>query len=210
MKKFISLIVIGAMVALSGCSATPITQAQYDLQVQKETAKVSCYDRLKDRDARIASMLAKIPEDQVSLVFVLTQMQENNKQLMAIATGNSADECSTGTSVFDVQIAELKYKNDTVKSVTGSVIDLGKFGFGVWGATEISADLAHAGAKTVYGDDNSAVNSGTGNSVVEDSLKTSGEGAAISSSLPSVDVSTTHTSSNSISTPTTSTYTETP
>jgi hypothetical protein len=136
-------------------------------------------------------MLSAVPKDQIALVFVLTQMQENNKQLMAIATGNSADECSTGTSAFDVQIAELKYKNHALESVTGNVVDLGKFGFGVWGATDIADSLADAGGTVINGNDNSTTNSGTGNSVLTDNFKTAGESSNVSTVLPTVDQSST-------------------
>jgi len=206
MKKFLLTFMAGVVsLTMISCSPTPLTQTQYDLQVRQESARASCYQRLEARDSRLTTMLTAVPKDQVALVFVLTQMQENNKQLMAIATGNSADPCSMGTNAFDVQIAEVTAKNHAVEVVSGNLIDLGKFGLGVWGATAISSDLAHAGGTVVNGTDNSNTVTGTGNSVLTDNFKTQGEASTVGATLPAVDQSNTDTHTNTTTTTSTNT-----
>jgi hypothetical protein len=149
---------------ISGCSVTPLDQSSVNLQTQAYNAKISCYDRLRERDIQINSLLATIPKDQVALVFVLNQMQENNKQLMAIATGHSADPCSIGTTAFDVQIAEVKAKNHAVEVVGGDVTSLGKWITGTVAVSNVSSDLSKGGASSVStteisGDNNNIVSS---------------------------------------------------
>lgn len=192
MKKilsYVSIAIIGAVgLVMAGCSATPLTQSQVTLQSQAYTAKMSCYDRLKARDIQLTSMLSHIPEDQIALVMVLNQMQESNKSMMAIATGHSADPCSSGAGAFDVQIAEVKYKNHAVEVVGGDVISLGKWVAGVVAISNVSSDLAETGGSTtttnVSGNKNSVGSNNATASAggVNVSGNTLAEGASVDSS----------------------------
>jgi len=194
MKKFISLLCIGIIsvgsLMMSGCSTTPLSQGQIDLQESAYTAKTSCYQRLQIRDQRLTTMLGRVPKDQIALVLVLTQMQDSNKQLMAIATGNSSDECSTGTTAFDVQIAEVESKNAVVGKAVGVTGETIKMALGVYGAVEIVGSVADASGIKVIGDSNS-VSTATDNAHIggsrfnTDKSGTGNSGSNIDSNLTS-------------------------
>jgi len=130
LKKICITLFAGLM--LAGCSAHEVTQNEIAVQHDIDSAKNSCYNMLAQRDLALTKMLTNVPKEQVALVLVLTQMQENNKQMMAIATGHSADPCGGQTNVFDAQIAEVQAKNSALRSIGGNVVTLGQWGLGAW------------------------------------------------------------------------------
>jgi hypothetical protein len=164
MKNVLSwLTIMLAGISLAGCSATPLTQEQVDLQSKSIDAQVACYERLQAQDGRIATMLARVPEDQIALVMVLQSMQENNKALMAIATGNEYNPCSTGTTAFDVQIAEVQSKNAAASSITSSAFGLGKW---IVGGYTIGAVADKISGDTITATGGSEINQNAKNTTV--------------------------------------------
>jgi len=153
MKFFAVLMIVVFSISMVGCSATPLTQNQVQLTQAAYTAQGACYDRLAKQDLQINTMLSKVPDDQVGLVIALQSMQENNKSMMAMVTGNSYNPCDMGDNAFTVQIAEINAKNKTARDVSGNVLDLGKWVAGavtVLGvADKISGDTltAHEGSE---------------------------------------------------------------
>lgn len=183
-----------------GCSATPLTSNQINLQKSAYDSKTACYDMLKSRENVINTYISQVPKDQIALVLVLTQMQENNKQLMAIATGNSADPCDIGTTAFDVQIAEVEAKNKVVGNIGGNITNLGKFIAGSIAVINVSDDLSKAKGSTTIGDGNTidSYKSTNGSTTSSDNVL-SGDNA----NMPSNGTNTeTNNNDNSVSTPT--------
>jgi hypothetical protein len=163
--------VMATCAILAGCSATPLTHEQVVLQQQQEISRSSCYDRLKTRDIELTKAIAQVPKDQIALVLVLTQMQESNRQMLAMATGKNADPCAVGTNAFDVQIAEVRAKNHALESVTGNVFEFGKWGLGAWAVGKAVDGMGdHIG-----GDYNNNTVSGKGNTINNNSFKTASD-----------------------------------
>lgn len=164
MKKVLSVVLMCVVaIALVGCGATPLTQNQVDLQEAKYTAQGKCYERLKLQDAQLTTLLSRVPNEQMALVVVLQGMQENNKALMAIATGNDYNPCADGASAFDVQIAEITEKNKALASGIKDGTGLGKWIVGGW---TISNVVDKVGQTTVTGDNNE-INQNAKNSKID-------------------------------------------
>lgn len=134
-KNLIGAVLIIAFMA--GCAATPITPSQERIQIAMEQAEVACYEQQTDHDIAIMEAMSNVPKDQVAFVVMMMQMSEANKEAMAMATGKSYNPCNSSTSAFDVQVAELKYKNDYASNATGSLLNLGKWAVGGWAVSEL-------------------------------------------------------------------------
>ena len=164
MKRILVLLMgVFLAVGMIGCSATPMTQVQADLSAKQFDAQVACYERLKEQDAQISRVISVVPEDQVALVLVLQQVQENNKALMSIATGNEYNPCSTGANAFDVQIAEVTEKNKALSSGVSS--GAGAFKWLVGGLT-ISSVADKIGGTAISAGGNVETNANSKNSAV--------------------------------------------
>ena len=191
MRKLFSIAVIGCVaLIMAGCGATPLTTEQTTLHNNMEITKRSCYQGMAVVEAQRMKALGSIPKDQLALVLVLTQVQEQNKAMMAMATGKSYDPCGSGANAFDVQIAEIEHKNRSL----GRTIDLGQWIAGAWAATEVIDSIAGVGAMTL---------SGNGNSVTSTSIDVSGSKNSLSTSSsthPNIDNSATADSHNDNST----------
>jgi hypothetical protein len=163
--------ILSVCAVLAGCSATPLTHEQVVLHQQQEISRSHCYDRLSTRDIELTKAIAQVPKDQIALVLVLTQMQESNRQMLAMATGKNADPCAMGTNAFDVQIAEIRSKNHAVESITGNVFEFGKWGLGAWAVGKAVDGMGdHIG-----GDYNANSVSGKGNTINNNSFKTASD-----------------------------------
>ena len=182
MNKIKYFVLACICVTLCSCSVSPLTQGQIDIQKSAETAKVACYNSQAEKENTISTNMAFVPQEQIALVLVMTQMQESNKQMMAIATGNTYDPCATGTTAFDVQIAEVESKNKALSTTSTGLFGLGKWVVGAWAGTEIIDSIATAGAITIAGD---------GNSLNQNSFNTVGdENSLVNTSTVNIDKST--------------------
>lgn len=185
----VSFIVCMAIVVLAGCSATPLSQQQVSLQTLQEGSRVKCYESMKKIEMERMKALSQIPKDQLALVLVLNQSQENSKAMMSMATGNAYDPCSVGKNAFDVQIAEIKYKNQSLGKTVNGTINLGKWVAGAWAVDSVVDSISSsAGAISMIGD---------GNSINQDSGHISGDGNSTSLTTDNSDNNNSYNTDNS-------------
>lgn len=164
MKKIVTLLLCVFAIALVGCSATPLTQEQLQLQEASYIAQSDCYERLEARDAQIAQQIAQVPPEQIGLVIVLQQMQESNQAMMSLATGNQYNPCDIGSTAFDVQIAEVRSKNLALSSGMTGAFGLGKWIVGGVTATAIADKI---GGDVITATGGSEVNQNAKNTTVD-------------------------------------------
>ena len=112
-------------------------------------------------------------------------MQQQTAILVGMATGKNASPCGNGTNLFDVMQTEVAQKNESLRSVTGSVAGVAKFGLGVWGATEVVDSIGKNAGSTsnvsTEGGDSSISNSRTNTETNTDVSNTGEEGTATTS-----------------------------
>ena len=181
MKKMFTMISIGIIsLIMIGCSSTPITMAQLDINDSQERSRIECYKSLKEAQLERTKALSFIPKDQLALVLVLDSMQSNNLVMMGMATGKNYDPCGSGTNVFDVQIAEVNAKNGSLQSVTGGFVDIAKIGLAVWGATEIVDSISGASSGLAIAGDGNTVVSGSTLTNSMNNVSTTGEMSSLS------------------------------
>ena len=113
MKTIIYFIFLFAVLFLSGCAKSDLTQL--DLTANNDMAKATkaCYEARKID-------LTGVPKDAIGYIVMSKQFGD---ALLAV-TGN--DPCRS-TNVFDVQIAEVQAKNKSLQVGTGNILDLGKW-----------------------------------------------------------------------------------
>lgn len=165
------MLMLGVTMLLVGCGVTPLSSTQVSLQEKQYDAQEACFERLEAKDTKLQEMMARVPENQVSLMIVLQEMQENNKALMSMATGNNYNPCDVGPSAFDVQIAEVTEKNKTVRAGVKEGSSLGKFGIGGYTLDSI---FGKAGGVVINGDGNE-FNKNSKNTSIDAGLDASGE-----------------------------------
>ncbi len=163
MKRMI-FFVMSLLVAFAfiGCSATPLSQNQVVLTQQALTTQAACYERLREREIQIGKLIAKADPSQVGLMVALHEVQENNKQMMAMVTGHNYDPCKVTTG-FDVQIAEIKEKNSSLRSGMKDGASLGRW---VVGGLTVSSALDKIGSDTITYGNNNEINKGSKNTSV--------------------------------------------
>ena len=150
------------LAVMVGCSATPITPSQERIQIAQETTEIACYNQMIDHDVAMMEALVNVPKNQIAFVVMMLEQQENSKEMMALATGRTYNPCAAGSSVFDVQIAELKEKNQYATSATASALSIGKWIVGGWAVSTI-IDKATGDAYNYVASDNAKVNVGSQN-----------------------------------------------
>jgi len=170
-------IVLLAILTLSGCSLHKFAPDDGILQVEKgkEASKIACYQAQSKVDYSKLSDMA----------IVMIEQQKSTAQLVSALTGKSGDPCSGGTNLNDVLIADSKERNESLRSVTGSVAGVAKFGLGVWGATEVVDSIGkNAGTNSTVnteGGDSSISNSHVNTETTTDVTNTGEEGTATTS-----------------------------
>lgn len=128
---------IFVMMLFAGCSITPLAQLDLDAMSQQQATVKACHDARKID-------LTGVPKDAVGYVVMAKQFGD---ALLAV-TGN--DPCKM-TNAFDVQIAEVKAKNETFSKGLGVASTLGMMmvgadvlntAFGVAGGSFTATDSA--------------------------------------------------------------------
>ncbi len=144
MNKTLAL-VTGLMLAGCAIEVTPPTIEQVKMQRYTDEVRDHCYSSIQAGLIADATLMAKVPEESRTMVVMLKQQGEFSKQMLAMATGASLDPCAGGTNLYDVQIAELKAKQD----MAGKYID-GTLGLAKWvvGGYTVAAILDRAGGTT--------------------------------------------------------------
>ena len=166
-----------AILTLSGCGLHKFAADDGILQVEmnKDAARVACYQAQSKVDYSKLSDMA----------IVMIEQQRATAQLVSALTGKSVDPCSGGTNLNDVLIADSRQRNESLRSVTGSVAGVAKFGLGVWGATEVVDSIGkNAGSTSTVnteGGDSSISNSRTNTETNTDVSNTGEEGTATTS-----------------------------
>jgi len=166
-----------AILTLSGCSLHKFAADDGILQVEmnKDAARVACYQAQGKIDYSKLSDMA----------IVMIEQQKSTAQLVSALTGKSVDPCSGGTNLNDVLIADSQQRNESLRSVTGSVAGVAKFGLGVWGATEVVDSIGKNAGSTsnvsTEGGDSSISNSRTNTETNTDVSNTGEEGTATTS-----------------------------
>jgi len=172
-----TLIALFALVMLTGCGLHNFEAGDGILQVEmdKDAARVACYQAQSKPDYSKLSDMA----------IVMIEQQKATAQLVSALTGKSVDPCSGGTNLNDVLIADSNNRNESLRSITGTVAGVAKFGLGVWGATEVIDSIGkNAGSTsnvTTEGGDSTISNSRTNTETVTRVTNTGEEGTATTS-----------------------------
>jgi hypothetical protein len=119
----------------AGCAAHETTQFEVTANADVEESVADCQRSLADIAMAEATVIRAVPSNKRDTVTLIYLMQKNNVDLVAAATGHSANPCKQ-TNMFDAQIAEVKAKNDALKSTSGNVLNLGQW---IVGGTTIAA-----------------------------------------------------------------------
>ena len=147
------------------------------VEMKKVEARTACYQS----QAMNGPDYSKLSD----MAIVMIEQQKSTAQLVSALTGKSVDPCSGGTNLNDVLIADSQQRNESLRSVTGSVAGVAKFGLGVWGATEVVDRIGKNAGSTsnvsTEGGDSSISNSRTNTETNTDVSNTGEEGTATTS-----------------------------
>jgi hypothetical protein len=148
MKKLILLVFA---IALSGCSSS-LTSLDPDTISRMDTANSAAESACWKAQTAASLIDCKGLSEMGCLML---KQQQATTQIVAAATGHSP--CASKKGLADVLIAEVQAKNETARSVTGNIIDLGKWGVGAWAATDIAKSaFGAAGDHTVVSNSDDA------------------------------------------------------
>jgi len=113
-----------------------------DLDGNKEQAKAvkACYESKK-------LDLTGVPDEAIGYIVMSNQFSNT---ILAV-TGY--DPCKS-TNMFDVQIAEVKAKNDVAGRTVSGVVDLASIGLGIWGTVQVVESISDGAGIKVNGDGN--------------------------------------------------------
>lgn len=176
--KVLTLIIVGLM--MMGCGATKLDPMVADkIETARAQQREACEAR-KSAQTEAQSKMAAGLSKEAQMEFVRSL---GTAMVVQAATGNQ-DACGAGgANAYDVQIAEVKAKNDTVKSVVGDIKDGTVWGFGITAAKKVMTKaLDSAGDNTnnnITGDGNEQKSNHTQTiSNAETNASADGEGAS--------------------------------
>ena len=168
MKYPIYLIIV---LLLSSCVSMPEpTEQHVKMQEAASSASVACYQKAAAVEARAAAMLQNIPADQRMFLVMMSQQSENNKAMMAMATGRTYDPCSAGTNYNDVAVQLVRSQGELSQSYISAAKWLGGMGLGY---LAIDSIVDGVGATLNAGGDIISGSSGSGN--INHGMKTQNE-----------------------------------
>ena len=150
-------------------------------QALKESEK--SYSSLQGLDPTVAAMVVMSENYSRSMENAMDSMAK----IVSAVTGNSLD----GTNVYDVVRESVRQKGETTRSITSSVVTLGKWGFGAWAATDIFKTFGKStGDNYNYtSGDNSTTWSNIDKGYYQTNSTATSSGESISASSPSSDFS---------------------
>jgi hypothetical protein len=151
MKKYVSLVLSGLLLSSCGLHQFKEGDPLLTLELAKAGAKAECYKNRKQVDTSGMSEIGKL---------ALSQQQSYEKIIGAIS-GKQVDECSDGTNLNDVLIADSKNRNDTAKSVTSSITSFGTTAVITWGVTNVMGKAFDKAGDTAGGNINKDHSSST-------------------------------------------------
>jgi hypothetical protein len=137
---------------LGACSVSDIEKGsgRYEIEMKALEVQAACEAAQKPDDYAGLSELA----------IVLLKSQKEMTKMVAMALGKSPNPCAPTTSLHDVQIVEVKERNETARTgikTTGQVVMTGLV---VDGAVKLQDNAGknggvHSGNDTTYGDHSS-------------------------------------------------------
>jgi len=157
---------------MTGCVSLPeITPEQASMTRSELATKSTCYQSQQMMSGQMWGALGQIPEGERAMAVMMMANQQNNAQMLAVATGKSLDPCSGDSNFHDVEIAYLNAQTNLI----GQYIDGAKWGVGLglgyaaWNTTVHA--LADAGGTFYSASQNAKLNV---NSQNKDSWNTAG------------------------------------
>lgn len=100
-------------------------------QALKESEK--SYSSIQGLDPTVAAMVVMSENYSRSMENAMNSMAK----IVSAVTGNSLD----GTNVYDVVRESVRQKGETTRSITSSVVALGKWGFGAWALDKVTDNV---------------------------------------------------------------------
>lgn len=161
--KKVSVLAVGSLLFLTGCSMTKPSDNMVADQTQSQmTQRVACEQRKAEEAKAKAEVMANLSEGAQMLSVAL----ENQYKVISAATGHKVDDCNVGSTYNDALITEVKEKNQTVREVLPDVVRSTVYGGVAYkGLETINTAIKNSGNHT------STVNSGDGASSTHESTQ---------------------------------------
>ncbi len=200
MRKVISVTIgLGLTLSISSCGLSTaevdlLLRAQeneYVLKASENNLKAAQslsenannYSNLQGLDPTVAAMIVMSENYSRSMETAMDSMSK----IVSAVTGNSPE----GTNIYDVVRESVRQKGETTRSITSSVVNLSKWGFGAWAATDIFKSFGkYTGDNYNYtSGDNSTTWSNIDKGYYQTNSTATSSGESISASTPSSDFS---------------------
>lgn len=128
MKKFWVLPIL--LPALTGCAVKFSPEQVVKINEDDSLARISCYEYLEKTVTQEVTYLRTLTPEQAFAYLNLKAMQEGMVQIASAITGHSTDQCSNQYNVFQYLADVVKEEHETIRSVSGDLLTLGKWGVG--------------------------------------------------------------------------------